>query len=132
MYFAPRLYIILVVVLLGTCYTLLYRSKYELLLSFQQVFKKIYPSIQSTQISARPKNRTSTRGVQRVFKKTSSKPKQPSTEVSHTNGREPQEEHVVNATTHKPEMTPFCENPEDLRRRAEQRRMDRDAHRNKG
>lgn len=96
------------------------------------MFKKSYPSIQSTQVSARPKNRASTRGVQRITKKTSTKPKQPSTEAIHTNGREPQEEDVVSAPIHKPEMRPFCENPEDVRRRAEQRRIDRDAHRNKG
>ncbi|KAK3880520.1 hypothetical protein Pcinc_014985 [Petrolisthes cinctipes] len=80
----------------------------------------------------RPKNRVSTRGVQRIIKNTSSKPKRPSPELNHTNERDPQEEADVTLPSHKTEMKPFCENPEDVRRRAEQRRQDREAHRRKG
>ncbi|XP_068223003.1 activating signal cointegrator 1 complex subunit 2 [Palaemon carinicauda] len=65
---------------------------------------------------ARPKNLGSKRGVQRIFNNSSSKPSRPK-QTTPTPEREPEEKPNNNFQ--------FCENPEEVRARAEQRRQDR-------
>ncbi|KAK7080972.1 Activating signal cointegrator 1 complex subunit 2 [Halocaridina rubra] len=76
---------------------------------------------------ARPKNMGGTRGVQRIIQKAPSKPdKDKDKKSTPTPERENREE--------KPQPKPdqFCENPEAVRQRAEQRRLDREGYRHRG
>ncbi|KAK8736004.1 hypothetical protein OTU49_005166 [Cherax quadricarinatus] len=81
------------------------------------------------QVSVRPKNRSNTRGVQRVFHK-SSKPKEstptPERESSKEDGKDPNPPFRTTAPK------PFCENPEVVRQRAEQRRQEAYRYRGRG
>ncbi|XP_066960498.1 activating signal cointegrator 1 complex subunit 2 isoform X1 [Macrobrachium rosenbergii] len=69
---------------------------------------------------ARPKNLGNKRGVQRIFTNSSSKSSKPK-QATPTPEREPEEK----PSNH----LQFCENPEEVRVRAEQRRQDREPHR---
>ncbi|KAG7155989.1 Activating signal cointegrator 1 complex subunit 2-like [Homarus americanus] len=93
----------------------------------------------SKEASVRPKNRSSTRGVQRVFS-TSSKPKQNTTtpervssdDVRKAYSSSPNADLKPSNGPSKTSFRSFCEDPEVVRQRAEQRRQDKIAYRNRG
>ncbi|XP_063844873.1 activating signal cointegrator 1 complex subunit 2-like isoform X1 [Scylla paramamosain] len=92
------------------------------------------------QPGARPKQapKTNTRGIQRVFTKSSSKPSKahtPTPERETGAGEENGEHASTPPPPPRPAFQSFCENPEVTRQRAEQRRRDRDynrGHRGRG